>query len=478
MNSFMESLVSFLWGLPLILTIFFTGIYFTLRSGFFQFRFFTHIFSQTIGKVLKGEKESEGTGIITPFQAVSTAIGGSVGVGNIGGVATAIATGGPGALFWLWVAALLGMIIKMAEVTLGVHYRSIDENGVPYGGPTYYMEKGLGQEKGFKYWTIPAVLFGGGIFSTFFITAQNYTVSEAVSSTFGVNLLTASFFYIVFNYLMIIKGISGLGRVAEKLVPFMCLFYVGSGLFIIFSNFGALPQAFGLIFEGAFNGTAAVGGFTGAAFIAVMRTGIARSVFSNEAGWGSSPMIHASAKTTHPIKQGMWGAFEVFIDTIVVCSITALVIIISGVWNTGLTGAALTLSAFETGMGTSSRIFLAVGIFLFGVTTSSGWYAYYEIILRHLMKKNLSLKEKILKFYKIFYPVPGFLMVVIAVNFGMPGGTIWLFADITTAIPTFINVATILILSGKFFELLKDYKEVYILGKKEKALPKFYEEGA
>lgn len=478
MNSFMETLVSFLWGLPLILTIFFTGIYFTVRSGFFQFRFFTHIFSQTIGGVLRGEKSDEGAGIITPFQAVSTAIGGSVGVGNIGGVATAIATGGPGALFWLWIAALLGMIIKMAEVTLGVHYRSIDEKGVPYGGPTYYMEKGLGQEKGFKYWIIPAVLFGGGIFSTFFITVQNYTVSEAVSSTFGVNLLTASFIYIIFNYIMILKGISGLGRIAGKLVPFMCLFYIGSGMFIILTNLSTLPHAFRLIFEGAFNGTAAVGGFTGAAFIAVMRTGIARSVFSNEAGWGSSPMIHASAKTTHPVKQGLWGAFEVFVDTIVVCSITALVIIISGVWSTGLTGAALTLSAFETGMGTSSRVFLAVGIFLFGVTTSSGWYAYYEIILRHLMKKNLALKEKILRFYRIFYPVPGFLMVVIAVNFGMPGGTVWLFADITTAIPTFINVATILILSGKFFELLKDYKEIYIHGKKESTVPKFYEEGA
>lgn len=464
-NSFMENLVSYLWGLPLILTILVTGIYFTIRSGFFQLRFFTHIFSHTIGSVIKNKKdkgEEEEVGLITPFQAVSTAIGGSVGVGNIGGVATAIATGGPGALFWLWIAASFGMIIKMVEVTLGVHYRNIDENGSPYGGPTYYMEKGLGEEKGFKYWYVFAIMFGGGIFSTFFITVQNYTVSEAVSSTFGINLLTASVIYIVFNYIMIIKGISGLGKIAGRLVPFMCLFYVGSGLFIIFSNISALPGAFRLIFEGAFNGTAAIGGFTGAAFIAVMRTGIARSVFSNEAGWGSSPMIHASAKTNHPIKQGLWGAFEVFVDTMVVCSITALVIIMSGVWNSGLTGASLTLSAFETGMGSSSRIFLATGIFLFGVTTSSGWYAYYEIILRHLMKKNISLKNKILKFFKIFYPIPGFLMVIIAVYSGMPGGTVWLLADITTAIPTFINVATILILSGKFFELLKDYKEKYI----------------
>lgn len=477
MNSFLENLVSFLWGLPLILTIFITGIYFTVRSGFFQIVFFKHIFSQTIGKIIRKEDdENDGIGLITPFQAVSTAIGGSVGVGNIGGVATAIATGGPGALFWLWIAATLGMVIKMAEVTLGVHYRNIDENGTPYGGPTYYMEKGLGEEKGFKYWYILAFMFGGGIFSTFFITVQNYTVSEAVSSTFGINLLTASIIYIVCNYLLIMKGISGLGKIAGKLVPFMCLFYIASGLFIIFSNISSLPGAFKLIFDGAFNGTAAVGGFTGAAFIAVMRTGIARSVFSNEAGWGSSPMIHASAKTAHPIKQGLWGAFEVFIDTMVVCSITAFVIIISGVWNSGLTGASLTLSAFETGMGASSRIFLATGIFLFGITTSSGWYAYYEIILRHLMKKNVTLKNKILKFFRIFYPIPGFLMVVIAVYSGMPGGVVWLLADITTAIPTFVNVATILILSGKFFELLKDYKEKYVYKTKQLSEKNFIKE--
>ncbi len=461
-NTIMEAIVSFLWGLPLILTILFTGIYFTVKSKFFQIRYFSHIFSQTIGKVLRKADDEGGEGLITPFQAVSTAIGGSVGVGNIGGVATAIATGGPGALFWLWVAALLGMIIKMVEVTLGVHYRNLDEEGIPYGGPTYYMEKGLGEEKGFKYWYILAIIFGGGIFSTFFITVQNYTVSEAVSSTFGINLVTASLIYIIFNYVMIIKGISGLGKIAGKLVPFMCLFYIGSGLFIILSNVSALPSVFKLIFDGAFNGTAAAGGFAGAAFIVVMRTGIARSVFSNEAGWGTSPMIHASAKTTHPVKQGLWGAFEVFVDTMVVCSITALVIIISGAWSTGLTGASLTLSAFESGMGTSSRIFLATGIFLFGVTTSSGWYAYYEIILRHLMKKNIKLKNIILKFFKMFYPIPGFLMVLMAVYYKMPGSTVWLLADITTAIPTFINVATILVLSSKFFDLLKDYKEKYI----------------
>ena len=455
--------------------------HFRNRILFFQVFHLKHIFSETICKIIKkGNKaEGEGKGLITPFEAVATAIGGSVGVGNIGGVATAMAVGGPGSLFWLWIAAFVGMILKMAEVSLGVYYREKDEKGDPYGGPTYYMEKGLGEEKGHKWWLIPAAIFGGGIFSTFFITVQNYTVSEAVSAAFGIKIIYASIIYIVCNYILIIGGIKSLGKLAGKIVPFMCVFYVGAALYIVAINIGNLPATLGLVFKGAFTGTAAAGGFAGAAFSQVMRIGMARSVFSNEAGWGSSPMIHASAQTDHPIKQGLWGAFEVFIDTIVVCTLTCLVIIITGVWSSGATGATLTLNAFATGMGSASKIFIATGIFLFGVTTSSGWYAYYEIILRHLMKSSPKLKDGILKFYKIFYPVPGFVMVVMATTIGMPGSTVWLFADFTTAVPTFINIAVMLSLSGTFFKLFKDYKTKYILKeevKPEDKIKVFYEE--
>ena len=481
MLAYFEALVGFLWGLPIIVIILGTGFYFTFKTGFFQVFHLKHIFSETIYKIIKkGNKaEGDGKGLITPFEAVATAIGGSVGVGNIGGVATAMAVGGPGSLFWLWIAAFVGMILKMAEVSLGVYYREKDEKGDPYGGPTYYMEKGLGEEKGHKWWLIPAAIFGGGIFSTFFITVQNYTVSEAVSAAFGIKIIYASIIYIVCNYILIIGGIKSLGKLAGKIVPIMCVFYVGAALYIIAINIGNLPATLGLVFKGAFTGTAAAGGFAGAAFSQVMRIGMARSVFSNEAGWGSSPMIHASAQTDHPIKQGLWGAFEVFIDTIVVCTLTCLVIIITGVWSSGATGATLTLNAFATGMGSASKIFIATGIFLFGVTTSSGWYAYYEIILRHLMKSSPKLKDGILKFYKIFYPVPGFVMVVMATTIGMPGSTVWLFADFTTAVPTFINIAVMLSLSGTFFKLFKDYKTKYILKeevKPEDKIKVFYEE--
>lgn len=481
MLAYFEALVSFLWGLPIIVIILGTGFYFTFKTGFFQVFHLKYIFSETICKIIKkGNKAEEGgKGLITPFEAVATAIGGSVGVGNIGGVATAMAVGGPGSLFWLWIAAFVGMILKMAEVSLGVYYREKDEKGDPYGGPTYYMEKGLGEEKGHKWWLIPAAIFGGGIFSTFFITVQNYTVSEAVSAAFGIKIIYASIIYIICNYILIIGGIKSLGKLAGKIVPIMCVFYVGAALYIVAINIGNLPATLGLVFKGAFTGTAAAGGFAGAAFSQVMRIGMARSVFSNEAGWGSSPMIHASAQTDHPIKQGLWGAFEVFVDTIVVCTLTCLVIIITGVWSSGATGATLTLNAFETGMGSASKIFIATGIFLFGVTTSSGWYAYYEIILRHLMKSSPKLKDGILKFYKIFYPVPGFVMVLMATTIGMPGSTVWLFADFTTAVPTFINIAVMLSLSGTFFKLFKDYKTKYILKeevKPEDKIKLFYEE--
>lgn len=481
MEKILDAVVGFLWGTPLIVGILFTGAYITLRSGFFQFTFFGHIMKNTFGKLLKGNDGSseEGKGMLSPIEAVSTAIGGSVGVGNIGGVATAIATGGPGAVFWMWVCSLVGMIIKTAEVTLAVHYRNTDEEGNPFGGPTYYIEKGLGEEKGFKLWPIMAFLFGGGIFATFFITLQNYTVSEAMHSAFGIGMIPASLIYCGLTYVMIFGGIKHLGKIAGKIVPIMCLFYIVAGLVIIGLNISELPAVFALIFKSAFSGTAAVGGFAGAGMAQVIRMGIARSVYSNEAGWGTSPMIHSTSKTDHPVKQGLWGGFEVFVDTILVCSVTAIAIIITGQWSSGLSGAALTLSAFETGIGPIGKSILAIGIFLFGITTSSGWYSYYEIILRHVFKDRTETKNKILKIYRLLYQIPGVAMVVYAVSNGLPGKYVWYFADISSAVPTFVNIFAVLMLSGKFFELLKDYKARHLgIGQVDPKVHVFYEDGA
>ena len=474
--AFVEKLVGWIWGIPLMVAILGTGLIFTLGTGCFQFVKFRHIMKNTFGKLLKKDK-GEGDGLISPFQAISIAIGGTVGVGNIAGVATAIAVGGPGAVFWMWVAALFGMLIKTAEATLAVYYREKDENGNPFGGPTFYMEKGLGKERGLNIWKPLAIIFGAGIFSTFFLTLQNYTVSEAVGNTFGINLIVISVIYVIMTYMIIAGGIPKLGEIAGNLVPFMCLFYIVGGLIIVLKDATKIPETFGLIFGGAFNGTAAIGGFAGAAFAQTIRLGMARSVYSNEAGWGTSPMIHASARTEHPVKQGIWGAFEVFVDTIIVCTITALVIIITGQWSSGMSGATLTLSAFEVGLGKFGRIVVSISVFLFGLTTTTGWYTYYEVVLRHLFRNNLAVKDKILSVYKWVYPIPGMLLVVLAAKDALPGPTVWLFGDLTSGIPTFANIITLLILSPTFFKLVKDYKARYLgIGKVDPNFKVFYED--
>lgn len=477
MAAFLDKLVGWLWGVPLIVTILGTGLYFTFATGLFQFANFPHILKNTFGKLLTKDKGQGESGLLSPYEAISVAVGGSVGVGNIGGVATAIAVGGPGAVFWMWTAALLGMVIKMAEVTLAVYYRSKDENGNPFGGPTYYMEKGLGEEKGFKGWKVVAYLFGLGLFSSFLFTMQSYTVSEAVGNTFNIPILYIGIAYLVLTYAFIIGGIEKLGASAGKLVPLMCIFYIVAGTFIILKNIGSIPMAFGQIFGNAFTGTAAIGGFAGSAFAKAIQMGMARSVYSNEAGWGTSPMIHSTARTDHPVKQGMWGCFEVFVDTIIVCSVTALVIVVTGAWESGVSGATLTLNAFESELGYAGRVAVAISVFLFGLTTSTGWYTYYEILLRHMFKKNIAAKDAILKGYKWIYPIPGFAMVLLAVYGNLPGPSLWLFADISTALPTFVNVAVLLVLSPTFIKLVKDYKARYMgQGTVDKNFKVFYEE--
>jgi AGCS family alanine or glycine:cation symporter len=456
-----EKMSEFVWGTPLIGLVLFVGLFFTVGSGFFQFSFFGHVMKNTLGSMFKKGKES-GKGILNPIQAVSAAIGSAVGVGNVGGVATAIAVGGPGAVFWLWVCALIGMMTKMVEVSLAVYYRSIDEEGNPYGGPTYYMEKGLGIEKRFKAWRIPAVIFGSGIFATFFFSVQNYTVSEAVASTFGINMIVVSAAFCVLAMVVVLGGIPRLGKTAEMLVPFMCLFYVLGGLAVILMDAKNLPGTFKLIFESAFTGTAAMGGFTGAAFAQVIQIGVARSVYSNEAGWGTSPMLHSTAKTPHPVAQGLWGSFEVFVDTLIVCTITALAIINTGVWSSGESGATLTLMAFELKLGMIGRSVVAISVFLFGVTTEIGWYAYYEILLRHMLGENSELKAKILKVFRVVFAFPSMAVTVWAVVYGMPSGIVWAIADVVTGVPTFVNLIAILLLSKTFFRLLRDYKARYL----------------
>ena len=476
MFAIVESITTWLWGLPLLITIIVTGVYLTIRSGFFQFRHFAYIVKNMFNKDSREGGGDDGKSL-TPFQAISIAIGGTVGVSNMSGVATAIATGGPGALFWLWVAALLAMIIKMCEVTLGVYYRHKQEDGTYIGGPTFYMQKGLGEEKKFPLWGIFAVAFGAMIFSTWFITAQNYTVSEAIGSTFNIPYIVPSIVYVLGIYVVIFGGIKKVGKIASYMVPVMCSFYVIGCLIILIKNVAAIPEAFGLIFKGAFTAQAATGGFLGAGVATAMRLGFARSVYSNEAGWGTSPMVHASAKTDHPVKQGLMGAFEVFMDTIVVCSMTGLVVIVTGFWSSGLQGATLTLTAFESGMGYFGRILIAVSIFLFGLTTSTGWFTYYSVILKHWLgnnKKILAIAEKV---FILGTPLWGMAVTLANVYADGTPAQLWTICDFTTIVPTFVNVVTLFMLSGTFVKLLKDYKARYMgIGEVEPEMDLFFEE--
>lgn len=476
MFALFEQLTNWLWGLPLLITILVTGVFLTVRSGFFQFRHLGHIVKSMFSKDRREGGGDDGKNL-TPFQAISVAIGGTVGVSNMSGVATAIATGGPGALFWLWVAALLGMVIKMAEVTLAVYYREKQANGEYLGGPTYYMQKGLGEEKKLPFWKIFAVCFGGCIFLTWFITLQNFTVSEAVGSTFGLPYIVPSIIYVLAIYLIIFGGVKRVGVIASYLTPIMCLLYVVGCVIILIVHITDLPATFALIFKGAFTTQAAVGGFLGAGVATAMRLGFARSVYSNEAGWGTSPMIHASAKTDHPVKQGVMGAFEVFMDTMVVCTMTGLVVICTGYWSSGLQGAELTLTAFESVMGPVARALVAVSIFLFGLTTSTGWFTYYSVILKHWLKNNqkvLAIAEKV---FILGTPLWGMLVTVLTVFGNGTPAQLWVIADFTTVFPTFVNVATLFILSGTFVKLLKDYCARYLgKGEIDKDLDLFYED--
>ena len=492
MINFLNWLDGVLWGLPLIVLMIVTGLYFTVRSGFFQFRFFGWIMKRTGGQLFhkeSRESRSDEKGMLSAFEAISTAIGGTVGFGNIAGVATAVAAGGPGAVVWMWLTACLGMILKHVEVTQGCYYRRENEKGEYYGGPTYYMERGLGEERGWgKLWLIPAVIFGIGIFSTFFVTSSNLTAAQVVSGAFRLPDLTVGAVRVegvilvgvllsILTYVITGGGTKRIASIFSKLVPFMSVLYILMGIGMILANITVVPEVIVEIFTNAFTGTAAVGGFAGCAVSEMIRVGMARSVYSNEAGWGTSPMIHASAKTRHPVEQGLWGSFEVFFDTFVVCSITAISVILSGRWIDGTDGGTLALSAFSSSFGMIGSILLAVIMVIFTVTTSGGWFTYYLAILEHLYKKEGPLKTLVMKVFYAVRALPGLLWTIYLVKTNNQG-FIWTLVDITSAIPTFINVAVILILSNQYFALLKDYKARYLgIGHTEKNVRLFYEDG-
>ena len=332
----------YVWGWPMIVLLLGTGLLLTVLTGGVQFRFLGFALREVLGKL---RQKSTAPGTVSPFQAVATALASTVGVGNIAGVATAISIGGPGALFWLWVSGLLGMCTKFAEIVVALHYRQADATGVMRGGAMYTLKNGLGLP-----WmgTVFAGLVSLAAFGIGNMVQAN-SVADSLRATFDISPSITGIAMAVLAGAVILGGLRRIGEVTEILVPFMAMFYIVGGLIVLIRFADAIPGAFALVFEGAFSGTAATGGFAGASVMMALRYGVARGLFSNEAGLGSAPMVHAAARTDHPARQGLYGIFEVFVDTLLVCTVSGLVILATGVWDDGSTGAALAGEAFSVG---------------------------------------------------------------------------------------------------------------------------------
>lgn len=379
-QEFTSRLNDIAWGPATVAIFLFTGIFFTVKSGFFQFRYFGFWFKNTVIAMVKNSRlrKTKDRGSISQFQALSAALAGTIGTGNIVGVASAIAAGGPGAVFWMWASAFIGMMTSFAEKTLGIMYRYRDSNGKWVGGAMIYIERGMGQKWLAVCFALFCMLasFGMGNMS------QSNSIASALNETFGVNRAVTGVILAIVSGIIIMGGIRRLVNVTEKFVPFMAVLYLAGGLIVIISNYENILPAFEAIFGDAFDFSSMAGGVLGFGISKAVKVGISRGVFTNEAGLGSSVAVHASSDVDEPWKQGLWGIFEVFFDTIVVCTITALCILTSDSYLALKTaapdGAALSIAAFSDVFGKYGSIFISVSISLFAFATIIGWSLYGE----------------------------------------------------------------------------------------------------
>lgn len=444
---------NFIWGVPAMICIFGVGLFLSVRTNFLQIRKFPYAIRTTIGRMFRKRNASDGA--MTPFQAVCTALAATVGTGNIAGVAGAIAIGGPGAVFWMWISALLGMCTKYAEVTLAVHFREKNTNGELVGGPMYYIKNGLD-----KKWHFLAYLFSAFGVLTVFGTGnatQVNTITTAVNSALlnyhllGEDQVPTSNLIIgiviaVLVGMILLGGIKRIGRVTEKLVPFMALLYVILGLGVIVIHAGALPSVFGAIIGGAFNPSAVTGGIVGSMFVS-MKKGVSRGIFSNEAGLGTGSIAHACADTRKPVKQGMFGIFEVFTDTIVICTLTALVILCSGIAVPygEAAGAELTIRGFTSTYGNWISIFTAFAMCCFAFSTTIGWGLYGARCIEFLFS------EKVTKPFMVVYS----LVAIVGATANL--GLMWSIAETFNGLMAIPNLIALFLLSGTVVKLTKEY---------------------
>ena len=449
-----QAVNSFIWGIPAMVCIIGVGLLLSVRTGFLQIRKFPYAIRTTIGRIFRRKDASDGA--MTPFQAVCTALAATVGTGNIAGVAGAIAIGGPGAVFWMWCSALLGMCTKFAEVTLAVHFRERNKNGELVGGPMYYIKNGLGSR-----WQFLAVLYSlFGVLTVFGTgnATQVNTIVTAIDSALlatgsGLNGILPTLNLIVgvvvamMVAMVLLGGVKRIGRVTEKLVPFMALFYIVLALGVVALNYRRFPAVIASIVGGAFDPQAVTGGAIGSVFLS-MQKGVSRGIFSNEAGLGTGSIAHACADTRKPVKQGMFGIFEVFADTIVICTLTAMVILCSGVpvGYGSAAGAELTISGFTATYGGWSSIFTAVALCCFAFSTIIGWGLYGSRCIEFLFHT-----DKVVGPFLVVYSFVSILGATVDL------GLLWSIADTFNGLMSIPNLIALLLLSGTVAKLTKEF---------------------
>ncbi|MFP4081684.1 MAG: alanine/glycine:cation symporter family protein [Candidatus Aminicenantes bacterium] len=424
------SLRDFIWGFPLIILLLGTGIFLTLRLRGLQLRGLVYSLKLAL---LKRKEDQEEEGDISHFQALMTALAATVGTGNIAGVATAIAAGGPGALFWMWITGLFGMATKYSEAVLAIKYREVDKFGTMSGGPMYYISKGLR----WKWLGVMFAVFASAAAFGIGNMVQSNSVADAVNTSFGVPHWTTGIVLAVFTAMVTLGGIKSIARVTQYLVPFMIVIYFGGALLILALKISVVPKIFALIIKSAFTPTAAAGGFLGATVMQTVRMGVARGIFSNESGLGSAPIAAAAARTPNPVKQALVSMTQTFIDTLVVCTMTGLVLILSGLWNSGRTGAELTALAFDRSLpGGWGQFIVTLGLIFFAYSTILGWCYYGEKSIEYLFK------ERAVKIYRVLF------VIFVAVGTLLKLETVWTVADLMNGLMAFPNLVGLIGLSS------------------------------
>ncbi len=459
-----DAILNVVWGIPMLVLILATGIFMSIRTGFFQITKAKFVNKETIFAIFtkRSVTKTKDKKAITQFQALSTALAATIGTGNIAGVATAITIGGAGAVFWMWVSAFFGMMTNFSENVLGIYFRQKNPKGEWSGGAMYYLQNGLKNRRFFRHLAKPLAI----LFSIFCVVAsfgmgnmaQVNSISHALNNTFKIPTIVSGIALAIFVSLVIIGGIKRIGKVTEKLVPFMAVAYIIGAVILLIMNIKHVPAVFGEIFQGAFGFDAVAGGISGALIKQAITMGFKRGVFSNEAGLGSSVMVHSASDVKEPVIQGMWGIFEVFADTIIVCTLTAFAILSTGALDSGATGVALVSNAFTHGFGNFAGGFVTISVLLFAFSTVLGWSFYGTKAMEYLLGSKST----------IYYRVIFVLFIVVGATMDL--SLAWDISDTFNGLMAIPNLIGVLLLSGTVVAVTKNYIE-RVIKKKDGIAP-------